>query len=114
MKLRNPKSVLYVMISYVPYPKKIGEMKTKPTQQAARSLNSAGVQPNIILARSEVQIDEKRKDRSKMAISIKKLASTISQKLESDNPDCLIIEADYVTATSMHIFDNYSTTCSIF
>jgi len=37
----------------------------------------------------KAEIDEKRKDRSKMAISIKKLASTISQKLESDNPDCL-------------------------
>lgn len=37
----------------------------------------------------KAEIDEKRKDRSKMAISIKKLASTISQKLESDNPDYL-------------------------
>lgn len=37
----------------------------------------------------KAEIDEKRKDRSKMAISIKKLASTISQKLEFDNPDCL-------------------------
>jgi len=37
----------------------------------------------------KAEIDEKRKDRSKTAISIKKLASTISQKLESDNLDCL-------------------------
>lgn len=38
---------------------------------------------------SKAEIDEMKKDRSKMAISIKKLASIISQKLESDNSDCL-------------------------
>lgn len=61
MRLKHPKDVLFVMISYVPYPNKIGEMKTKPTQQSVRSLNSAGVQPDIIIARSETPIDEKRK-----------------------------------------------------
>lgn len=63
MKLKYPKDVLVVMISYVPYPNKIGEMKTKPTQQAVRALNAAGIQPDIIIARSEVAIDEKRKEK---------------------------------------------------
>ncbi len=63
MKLKNPGDVLFVMISYVPYPNKIGEMKTKPTQQAARSLHSAGVQPDIIIARSEDPLDQKRKEK---------------------------------------------------
>jgi CTP synthase len=39
----------------------IGEMKTKPTQYAVRSLNSAGIQPDIILARSVLPLDEPRK-----------------------------------------------------
>ncbi len=63
MKLENPGDVVFVMISYVPYPNKIGEMKTKPTQQAVRFLNSAGVQPDIIIARSENPIDDKRKEK---------------------------------------------------
>lgn len=63
MKLENPGDILFVMISYVPYPHKIGEMKTKPTQQAVRFLNSAGIQPDIIIARSEDPIDEKRKEK---------------------------------------------------
>jgi len=63
MRLNDPKNVLFVMISYVPYPNKVGEMKTKPTQQAVRFLNSAGVQPDIIIARSEVPIDNKRKEK---------------------------------------------------
>jgi CTP synthase len=63
MKLKTPEDVLFVMISFVPYPRKIGEMKTKPTQQAARALNEAGVQPDIIIARSEKAIDRPRKEK---------------------------------------------------
>ncbi len=63
MRLKYPKDTLFIMISYVPYPDKIGEMKTKPTQQAVRSLNSAGIQPDVIIARSEHPIDNKRKEK---------------------------------------------------
>jgi len=61
MKLAHPKDVLFVLVSYLPIPKKIGEMKTKPTQYAVRTLNSAGIQPSIILARSSAPLDEIRK-----------------------------------------------------
>lgn len=61
MKLAHPKDVLFILVSYLPVPKKIGEMKTKPTQYAVRTLNSAGIQPNIILARSETSLDDSRK-----------------------------------------------------
>ncbi|OGZ32141.1 MAG: CTP synthase [Candidatus Niyogibacteria bacterium RIFCSPLOWO2_12_FULL_41_13] len=61
MKLRHPKDVLFVLVSYLPVPRLLGEMKTKPTQYAVRTLNSAGIQPDIIIARSESPIDEPRK-----------------------------------------------------
>ena len=61
MKLYNPGNVLFVMVSYLPIPDKIGEMKTKPTQYAIRSLNSAGIQPDFIVARAEVPVDEPRR-----------------------------------------------------
>ncbi|MEK7090866.1 MAG: CTP synthase [Patescibacteria group bacterium] len=61
MKLNMPGRVLFVMVSYLPIPKMIGEMKTKPTQHAVRSLNTAGIQPDIIIARSAVPIDSPRK-----------------------------------------------------
>ncbi|MFA5420537.1 MAG: CTP synthase [Patescibacteria group bacterium] len=66
MKLKNPEDVLFVMVSYLPIPNKVGEMKTKPTQHAVRSLNTAGIQPNFIIARSEQDIDDIR--RGKIAI----------------------------------------------
>lgn len=61
IKLRNPKDILFILISYLPIPEKIGEMKTKPTQTAVRLLNEAGIQPDIILGRSAVPLDEPRK-----------------------------------------------------
>lgn len=67
LKMQHPDDVLFVMVSYLPIPEKIGEMKTKPTQNAVRLLNSYGVQPDIIIARSEVPLDKKRKE--KIAIS---------------------------------------------
>jgi len=66
LKLRQPKDVLSVLVSYLPIPNTIGEMKTKPTQYAVRSLNSAGIQPDFIIARAAVPVDAPRK--KKMSI----------------------------------------------
>jgi len=75
MKLSHPKDVLFILVSYMPVPKIIGEMKTKPTQYAVRTLNSAGIQPDIILARSVLALDEPRK--RKLSISCNVLAENI-------------------------------------
>ncbi len=63
LKLEDPKSVAFVMVSYLPIPSKIGEMKTKPTQHAVRILNSSGIQPDIIIARAQLPLDHKRKEK---------------------------------------------------
>ena len=63
LKQKFPHDVAVIMLSYVPVPNNIGEMKTKPTQYASRELNSTGLQADIILARATVPIDEKRKQK---------------------------------------------------
>ncbi len=63
LKIRNPGSVLFVMVSYLPVPSTIGEMKTRPTQHAIRELNSYGVQADIVIARSTHPLDKKRKEK---------------------------------------------------
>ena len=63
MKLRNHNSVFFVVVSYLPVPGNLGEMKTKPTQHAVRTLNSSGIQPDIIIARSKMPLDDKRKEK---------------------------------------------------
>jgi len=83
MNLQCPKDTLFVMLSFVPYPKKIGEMKTKPTQQAVRLLNSAGVQPDIIIARSERKIDDKRKEKIALFCNVEPEAVISAPDVES-------------------------------
>jgi len=71
LKSSNPKDVLFVLVSYLPIPNKIGEMKTKPTQYAVRTVNSAGIQPDIILCRSEVPLDDRRKEKLSVFCNVK-------------------------------------------
>jgi CTP synthase len=66
MKTEAPADVLMAMVSYLPIPSTMGEMKTKPTQYAVRSLNSAGIQPDLLLCRAERPLDEPR--RRKLAV----------------------------------------------
>ncbi|HTP56879.1 MAG TPA: CTP synthase [Candidatus Paceibacterota bacterium] len=61
MRQQFPGRVLCMLVSYFPIPAMVGEMKTKPTQNAVRDMQSAGVQPDIIIARSSVPLDEVRK-----------------------------------------------------
>ncbi len=66
LKLKYPRDVIFILVSYLPIPSKVGEMKTKPTQHASRELNSCGIQADFVLCRSEKAIDDKR--RQKLAI----------------------------------------------
>lgn len=70
LKLRKPQDVQIILVSYLPVPKMVGEMKTKPTQYAVRSLNFAGIQPDIIIARSIVPLDEPRKKKIAVSCSV--------------------------------------------
>ena len=63
MTLKHKEDVLHIHVSYVPTPPHLGEPKTKPTQLSVRTLNSMGIQPDFIIARSERYLDQRRKDR---------------------------------------------------
>ena len=71
LKSRLPNDVATVMVSYLPVPGSIGEMKTKPTQTAVRMLNSAGVFADFIVARSVVEVDAKRKEKIAQFCNVK-------------------------------------------
>lgn len=61
MNVQKPDDVLLVLVSYLPIPASVGEMKTKPTQHAVRLMNEVGLQPDFIVARSERNMDAVRK-----------------------------------------------------
>lgn len=52
--------VVYIMITYVPFLKSVGELKTKPTQHAVARLREVGIFPDFLVTRSEIPIDAPR------------------------------------------------------
>ena len=70
LKIEFPRDVIFVMVSYLPTPSKIGEMKTKPTQTAVRMLNGSGIQTDILISRADTPLDEKRKEKLAMSCSV--------------------------------------------
>ncbi|MEK7195473.1 MAG: CTP synthase [Patescibacteria group bacterium] len=63
LKIRKPESTILILVSYLPLLNDDNELKTKPTQYAVRTLNSAGIQPDVILARARLPLDKKRKEK---------------------------------------------------
>ncbi|MBB3868544.1 CTP synthase [Parageobacillus toebii NBRC 107807] len=56
-------NVMYIHCTLVPYIKAAGEMKTKPTQHSVKELRSLGIQPNIIVVRTEMPISQDMKEK---------------------------------------------------
>ncbi len=72
MKLKNPEDIKFALVSYLPIPSHIGEMKTKPTQTASRLLNETGIQPDFLFGRAEVPLDNPRRRKLNIFCNIKK------------------------------------------
>lgn len=83
MRIKFPGDVIFLMVSYMPIPGKLGEMKSKPTQNAVKQLNSYGVYTDIIVARSSEPVDQKRKE--KIAFSCNVPADSIISAPDIDS-----------------------------
>jgi len=84
IKLEFPKQTVFVHVTLVPYSKAVGQQKSKPTQHSVKMLQSLGLQPDIIIGRSEVPLanDIKRK------IS---LYSNVPERAVISNPDLDVV-----------------------
>jgi CTP synthase len=70
LKIRHPDDCIFIMVSYLPVPSKLGEMKTRPTQHAVHQLASYGVNTDIIIARADRPLDKRRKEKIAVACNI--------------------------------------------
>jgi CTP synthase len=64
--------VIFIHIGYLPTPKHLGEMKTKPTQQSVETLGRLGIQPDFIVCRSEVPMDDVRREKLAIFCNVRK------------------------------------------
>jgi CTP synthase len=105
MHLKHPSDVLFVMVSYLPVPNTIGEMKTKPTQTAVRELNSYGVQPDIIIARSTHPLDQKRKEKLSVSCNVQPEHIISAPDVDSIYDVPLNFERDQLSSLLLDLLD---------
>ena len=58
MKWELGKRAINLHLTYVPYLKAAGELKTKPTQHSVKELQSVGIQPDVLVLRTEKHLDD--------------------------------------------------------
>ncbi len=59
----GPQNVLYIHLTLLPYIKASGEVKTKPTQHSVKALREVGIQPDILICRTEKKISRDIKEK---------------------------------------------------
>lgn len=67
-------NVLYIHLTLVPYLKAAGELKTKPTQHSVGALRQIGIQPDILVCRTEVPISSDDKDKIALFCNVERKA----------------------------------------
>ncbi|WP_066176102.1 CTP synthase [Bacillus marinisedimentorum] len=75
-------NVMYIHTTLVPYIKAAGEMKTKPTQHSVKELRSLGIQPNVIVVRSEMPLTQDMKDKIALFCDIN--SKSVIEALDAD------------------------------
>lgn len=76
-------NVCFIHVTLVPYLGKAGELKTKPTQHSVKELRSIGIQPDIIVCRSEKEISDDLK--SKIGLFCNIDGRSVIQNLDAEN-----------------------------
>lgn len=65
-------NVIYIHVTLVPHIKVSGEIKTKPTQHSVATLRGIGIQPDILLCRSETPLEQPYKDKISLFCNVEK------------------------------------------
>ncbi len=82
---------LYIHLTWVPYLKTAGEVKTKPTQHSVKELRAIGIQPDILLCRTESQLNDDLKRKIALFCNVEKEAVITAPDVENiyEVPLCL-------------------------
>ncbi|NPB05841.1 MAG: CTP synthase [Aquificae bacterium] len=81
MELGKP-NYAFIHVTYVPFVKAAGELKTKPTQHSVKELRAIGIQPDVIVARSEFELPENIKRKIALFTNVREDAVISAPDLE--------------------------------
>jgi CTP synthase len=88
--------IIFVHVVYLPIPNNLGEMKTKPAQHSVKELNSLGIQPDFIIARSTKPLDNIRKEKLSLFCNIAKENIISSYDVENIYEIPLLLEKNLI------------------
>ncbi|MBB6453922.1 CTP synthase [Salirhabdus euzebyi] len=102
-------NVMYIHCTLIPYIKAAGEMKTKPTQHSVKELRSLGIQPDVIVLRTENTVSEEMKEKIALFCDINKNAV-----IEARDADTLYEVPLYLKEQGLDQItcDHFGLTCS--
>ncbi|MFM8338274.1 MAG: CTP synthase [Opitutaceae bacterium] len=66
----GPKDVVFIHVTLVPYLNAAGELKTKPTQQSVAKLREIGIQPHVLVCRTDHPLDHDLRDKLSMFCNV--------------------------------------------
>ena len=81
---KNKEDVLYVHVTLLPYISGSNEIKSKPTQHSVKELQSLGIQPDILVCRSEQEIPENIREKLALFCNVRK-----TSVIQNRTADCL-------------------------
>jgi CTP synthase len=119
------KRALLLHLTLVPYIASAGETKTKPTQHSVKEMRSIGLQPDVLLCRSEVQIEESQRQKISLFTNVEERAvipvidaasiyqiprmlhergldQFVVDRFDLDVPDADLSEWDFVVQSQLH------------
>ncbi len=79
----GPENVCYIHLTLVPFIKSAGEVKTKPTQHSVKELRSIGIQPNILLCRTEKTLSQDIKAKIALFCNVEPQAVITAQDVDN-------------------------------
>ena len=80
---KNPEDVVYIHVTLLPYIFGSNEIKSKPTQHSVKELQSLGIQPNILVCRTEQEIPEGIREKLALFCNVRK--TSVIQNRTADN-----------------------------
>jgi CTP synthase len=101
-------NTLYIHLTLVPYIASAGELKTKPTQHSVRDLRSIGIQPDVLLCRTDRMLDKEMKRKIALFCDVDEEAVITARDVSSiyEVPLCLASEGlDDILLKRLHLPD---------
>lgn len=103
MRLEEEGNLIFVHVALAPYMKVTGELKTKPLQHSVQELRRIGIQPDIIIVRSEVSLDPESKNKIALFTNVKQSLIFSSYDVSTPYEVPLILEGQGLSSKILNL-----------